>query len=231
MCTAMKDSFVISIIWESLWKGHPLLASLSSRLPALNWTSKMWQYDRADQVLKFIIHVPSFSFVLMRSHLKLCDALPQLMKNSDPPACRIPMILEACSSLTCSKYYEIKTGIHIKLLQIHTRESSCQIAHHLKSHLECNIIGQTSCSWVLLYLSYLEFHKQPFGCFPYNPSRHLPESHNRTGCHHREGTTEAASLKNKTAFLSYASPCNSTTSLTWDLLQIGPQRFSVPLEI
>lgn len=82
---------------------------------------------------------------------------------------------------------------------------------------------KTSCSWVLLYLSYLEFHKQPFGCFPCNPSRHLPESHNRTGCPHREGTTEAASLKNKTAFLSYASPCNSTIYFTWDLLQIWPQ--------
>lgn len=99
MCTAMKDSFVISIIWESLRKGYPLLASLSFKLPAVKWTSKMWQYDWADQVLKFIIHVSSFSSVLMRSHLKLCDVPSQFMKKSHPPACRIPMILEACSSL------------------------------------------------------------------------------------------------------------------------------------
>lgn len=81
---------------------------------------------------------------------------------------------------------------------------------------------------MLQYLSYLEFHTRPFGCFPYNPSRRLPESRNRTGCHHREETIEAASLKNKTVLLTYFSACTSTTSLIWDSLQIRPQRFSVP---
>lgn len=103
-----------SIIWESLWTGHPLLASLSFRFPAHNWTSEMWQviqYEWADLVLKFIIHISSFSFVLMKSHLKMYDVPPWLMKNSDPPACRTPITLEACSSLGFSKYCRVKTGI------------------------------------------------------------------------------------------------------------------------
>lgn len=95
-----------SIIWESSWKGHPLLPSLSFRFPAHNWTSKMWQviqHEWADWVLKFIIHISSFSFVFMKSHLSLCDVPPWLMKDSDSPARRIPIILEACSSLNIFK--------------------------------------------------------------------------------------------------------------------------------
>lgn len=76
----------------------------------------------------------------------------------------------------------------------------------------CLCLSDKLCTVVSLYRTYLEFHTQPSGCFPYNPSRHLPESHSRTRCRHREETTEAASLKNKTKSLSYFSPCSSTTS-------------------
>lgn len=95
-----------SIICKSLWKGHSLLASSSLRFPAHNWTPKMWQviqYEWIDLVLKLIINISSFSFMLMESHLKLCDVPPRLMKNSDPPACGITIILEAWSSLNIFK--------------------------------------------------------------------------------------------------------------------------------
>ena len=103
-----------SIICESSWKGHPLLASFSFSFPAHNWTSKMWQaiqYEWAEIVLKFIIHISSFSFVPMKRHLKLRDLLPQLMKNSDTTACRIPITLELAALLTFFIHCRIKTCI------------------------------------------------------------------------------------------------------------------------
>lgn len=48
-----------------------------------------------DLVLKLIINISSFSFMLMESHLKLCDVPPRLMINSDPSVCGITITLEA----------------------------------------------------------------------------------------------------------------------------------------
>lgn len=44
-------------------------------------------------------------------------------------------------------------------------------------------------------VSYLEFHRLPFGCSLCNLSRHLQENHNRIIFLHTEGTIEAATLK------------------------------------